>query len=306
MRTALLALTALLVAAGPGCRPRPTEPIGRFQVGVSSESPGTNTKEISAGFKAHLKARLPVVLPEFRWNESVEEGPRWDFVARLALSESGRPMPTDGGLLPEDQVFRGGRLSVRLRQVGPTGGPGPRREYTAEAVVARNVGVFDGFDEVAKESVDLVLRQIAITRELESAAPVRVLEVLGDREPALRARAVEAIRERALWDLVPRLIEVLSRDDEDPDVVMKTIGALVASRDPRAVPVLIDSARRRSPIYLTQIIFGVAEIGGKEAEAYLFTVASGHADPAVKKNAQDALEELSRRKERESGRETSP
>jgi hypothetical protein len=74
---------------------------------------------------------------------------------------------------------------------------------------------------------------------------------------------------------------------------------LVALKETRAVGPMIDSARRRPSIYLGQIIFGVAEIGGKEAEAYLFTVASGHPDPEMRSSAERALSELQRRRDAE-------
>ena len=45
----------------------------------------------------------------------------------------------------------------------------------------------------------------------------------------------------------------------------------------------------------------VSKRSGKEAEAYLYTVASGHPDPEVRKNAEDALTELKRRKKTQAG-----
>src|SRR5687768_9262724 len=126
------------------------------------------------------------------------------------------------------------------------------------------------------------------------ATEAEVIAKLNDPDPRAQARAIEAAGNRKIAGSVPALIALLADDNEEPDVVFKTIGALIQIKDPRSVGPLIDSARRRSPIYLGQIIFGVAQIGGREAEAYLFTVASGHADPEVRQSAQDALEELRR------------
>lgn len=304
--TTSLVLALVAAAAAPACRSKATERVGRIVVQAKAGVPGLDEAALVGLCRAALTTKLPSVLPDFDWARPVAEGPRWELEAGVLVSESTRPMATDAGTLPQDEVFRGLRVELRLRRTGAPSGAARRHEYAAEALVTRNVRVFDGFEGLMAEGVEAALRQLAIARELESAPSARVRELLGAAEPASRARAVEAVRERELWEFVPELLAILEREDEDPEVVMKAIGALVASRDPRAVSVLIDSARRRSPIYLTQIIFGVAEIGGKEAEAYLFTVASGHADPAVRKNAEDALEELSRRKLREAPRETSP
>jgi hypothetical protein len=60
-----------------------------------------------------------------------------------------------------------------------------------------------------------------------------------------------------------------------------------------AVPVLIDLARGRDMGFLQEIVFAVGEIGGPEAEAYLFTVAQGHDQPAIQAAARQALETMS-------------
>ncbi len=294
---ALLAATAL---ATFGCKSRARERVAAPKIRTLSGPPGVDTKDPNALLEARLEKRLPEALPSFEWSKPTDEGPRWQLEATLELSESTRAKATEEGVLPEDQVLRGVRLELRLSLLGAEVQTGARREQNASSVVARNVPVFDGFGPLIEEAVEGALRQLEVERELVTAPVDRVQAVLADSDPALRARAVEAARERLLVELVPALLERLADDREEPEVVMKSIGALVALKDPRAVPALIDSARRRSPIYLTQIIFGVAEIGGKEAEAYLFTVARGHPDEQVRKNAEDALEELGRRKGRTS------
>src|SRR6266849_5936586 len=68
-----------------------------------------------------------------------------------------------------------------------------------------------------------------------------------------------------------------------------------------AVPSLIDLAKGKDPSFVREIIFALGEIGGDEAEAYLYTVAEGHDQPAVRAAAQKALDEL-RAKTRSAGR----
>ena len=92
------------------------------------------------------------------------------------------------------------------------------------------------------------------------------------------------------------LLDKLKGDDADD--VRRAIGGLVELKDPRAVPALIDLARAKDMVFLREIIFALGQIGGDEAEAYLYTVAQGHDQPAIRDVAQKALDEMSARKAR--------
>jgi len=70
------------------------------------------------------------------------------------------------------------------------------------------------------------------------------------------------------------------------------MGALVEMKAGASVPVLIDLARGRDLGFVQEIVFAVGEIGGPEAEAYLYTMAQGHDAPAVQAAAQQALDTL--------------
>ena len=59
-----------------------------------------------------------------------------------------------------------------------------------------------------------------------------------------------------------------------------------------APPALIDLSRGKEVGFLQEIVFALGEIGGSEAEAYLFTVAQGHDQPAIQAAAQQALDTL--------------
>ena len=86
---------------------------------------------------------------------------------------------------------------------------------------------------------------------------------------ALRELAELGVRGRACAAWL-RILDRASIPKAPPELVWsgpEVVG--LHTRDTRQVfDEMIDSARRRPSIYLGQVIFGVAEIGGKEAEAY--------------------------------------
>jgi HEAT repeat protein len=63
-----------------------------------------------------------------------------------------------------------------------------------------------------------------------------------------------------------------------------------------AVPPLIEAARGKDATFEREVVFALGEIGGDEAEAYLFTLAQGHDDPIVRASAERALEDLKQKR----------
>ena len=88
---------------------------------------------------------------------------------------------------------------------------------------------------------------------------------------------------------------MVRNEDEAPTLVLMAIGALVELKDPRAVGPLIEAGRRKNSAYVAQVVYAVAQLGGREAQAYLFTISSGHPDPALREAAKEALQELEKR-----------
>jgi len=83
--------------------------------------------------------------------------------------------------------------------------------------------------------------------------------------------------------------------EEDQDVVLRIIGSLVAIGDEAAVKPMIDWTSRKDQRLLLQIIFAVSSLGGRTAEGFLVTLASGHPSEEIQQGAKDALAELQRR-----------
>jgi hypothetical protein len=227
--------------------------------------------------------------------------PPWQLTVSVQLTAERDARANDAGVVPTDQVYRAVGVTMRLESLTAQKESGVRERYEGEALVGRNAPMFDNFEPLSKEAIDKAAGYIGLERELARANEDALIQRINSKDPYERSRAVTIAGERRLKKTVPALIEVVRNEDEPSEVVLKAIGSLVAIGDPRAVGALIDSARQRPPMYLGQILFGVAQIGGKEAEAYLYTVASGHPDPEVRKNAQDALAELKRRQKAQGG-----
>ena len=220
----------------------------------------------------------------------------WQLVVGIQLTAERRAHPDDAGVIPKDQVFRAVGVTIKLEALSADPKSGVRQRFEGEGIAGKNAPVFEPYETLTREAIASATRGIGVERDLLRGSEAELLARIPDGDPSVRARAIVIAGERKLSSAVPALIAVLKDEREPAELVMKAIGALVVIGDERAVEPLIDSARQRSPIFLGQIIFAVAQIGGKKAEAYLFTLSSGHADPEIRRNAVDALEELHRRR----------
>ena len=126
--------------------------------------------------------------------------------------------------------------------------------------------------------------------------PATVLAALASSDPTLRAVALAAVGERHVGAAVPRLLEMLGSSD----VLVRdgAIGALVALREPRAVPALTHMARFDDIDTMRRVIDAVDTIGGDETRSFLELVASGHEMPEMRALASQALDRLNRREGR--------
>lgn len=148
--------------------------------------------------------------------------------------------------------------------------------------------------------------------ELEAAAALAASELAAERKLMLRphdeiARALQSDSKR-LRDFAIRvagmrrqkaLVEPLTQrlqTETEGDLVLRIVGALVQIGDERAVGPLVELTKKRHPVFVNQIVFAVASIGGAEAEAYLDTMAQGHPSEHVRQAAKEALSELLSRK----------
>lgn len=156
---------------------------------------------------------------------------------------------------------------------------------------------------------DAAARMVRATMASREGVPA-LRKDLGSPDAGVREAAADVLVDRKDAAAIPVLVAELDCPDEN--VKMKAIGELVELRAKQAVPKLIDLAQTRDPRLGTdphfqmQIIYALGSIGGDEAEAYLYTIASGHPDEMVRHAAQEASAELRRDRDMKKGMGKTP
>ncbi len=102
----------------------------------------------------------------------------------------------------------------------------------------------------------------------------------------LITRLGELKESKALEPLV-----ALLKTEEDNDIILRLIGTLAQIGDDRAVEAMIASTRLKDEIFMVQVVYAIGGIGGRMAEGFLVTLASGHPSPRVKNAARRMLDE---------------
>jgi len=134
---------------------------------------------------------------------------------------------------------------------------------------------------------------VTAERVLEEKDPSAMVSALADGDWRLREFAIGRLGERKVAASVEPLVARLTVE-EDPRLVLRIVGALVAIGDERAVDPLIALTHRKDAGFVVQIVYALGALGSRQAEAYLVTMASGHPDDEVRSAAQKALAELLR------------
>jgi hypothetical protein len=160
----------------------------------------------------------------------------------------------------------------------PVGGQADRAA-AMQAALHKALAQLAGSADLQLSALDKT--DLALQRDLKSnAEPQRefALRVLSDRQhPAVTEVWISRLREG------------------DPEQVRRAMGVLAELRSQRAVKPLIELTRGQQPGFVREVVFLLAQIGGEEAKAYLFTVAQGHDVPELRAAAQQALAELEAR-----------
>ncbi|MBI5546229.1 MAG: HEAT repeat domain-containing protein [Deltaproteobacteria bacterium] len=146
------------------------------------------------------------------------------------------------------------------------------------------------FRKALAEALDEAVKSGALHLDALSKTDAELIADLSSPDPRLRDYAVQVLADRKNAAAVPALMERLK--DSDREVAMRAVGALGAIGDPRAVSALIEMGQTRDPQFVIALISVVAQLGGRDAEAFLFTLASGHPEEAVRRAAQEAEERL--------------
>lgn len=173
-----------------------------------------------------------------------------------------------------------------------------RQSVDARAEAPASGESLDERQEAARRALSLALGQLVESAHLllgrAGKSDPELRKELSSENPRARDLALRLLAERRDPAVIGALIQKLN--GEELDQVRWAIGALVELKAQRAVPALIDLGRNQDPGFLRETIFALSEIGGEEAEAYLYTVAQGHDLPPIRSAAEQALDELRARK----------
>jgi len=201
-----------------------------------------------------------------------------EYVLHLTANVVGRNTP-DGD--------EGRPVEIRLQPtVGPTLYRTVGRGLPLEDVVA---SVMTGFEDAWG-----VIEQ---ERWLDTSADERLVSSLNHPDARVRDFVIQRLGERRSREAVGGLCARLTTEPHE-ELVLRTVGALVAIGDEQAVEPLIELTRQKDPHLVIQIVYALAQIGGRTAEGYLVTLASGHPIPAVQASAEEALAELEEKRAR--------
>ncbi|MFO0724658.1 MAG: hypothetical protein U1E65_12825 [Myxococcota bacterium] len=290
------ACSAILLVLTVGCR-RGERPIQHIETLVRTGI-GVDRDQVPSEDRVEAFAKKSVAqLPRYDVRSPGPGEIGWQMRVGIQILASPSAHPDDAGTVDPSQVFREAIATVDLFPLASDPKKHERVRHRGEASLGENMPQKSSFEPLVERAIAAAVKDVETGVAIDEATDAEVLKAVGSSDRRTKARALDAVRDRKLSAGLDALLKILADDEEEPEMVMKAIGGLVAIKDQRAVGPLIDSARRRPTIYLGQIIFGVAEIGGKEAEAYLFTVASGHPDPDIKSSAERALDELQHRRE---------
>ena len=139
-----------------------------------------------------------------------------------------------------------------------------------------------------QRALALTVPAAVAAEQLWLGPPAAIRQAIDSPDADLRDEAIRFCGERKDREALPQLIALLKR--EDGALRDRSIGALAAIGDPRAVKPLADLAKFGDLRELPKIMEAVSQVGGEEAEAYLEFIAGSHPVPEVQALARRALE----------------
>jgi hypothetical protein len=117
---------------------------------------------------------------------------------------------------------------------------------------------------------------------------------LGRKDDSLLRHTIPEARKRRLKATETPLIAILKHKERE--LVNLAASALGDVGSEKAVPALIDAGSRVQPIDRLPVLYALGQIGGPQAEVYLETLISGTEHPPLKRAAEQALEQVKRKK----------
>lgn len=142
------------------------------------------------------------------------------------------------------------------------------------------------FQKALLQALDQVVESQALQLAAKDKPEESLIRDLADKDPRVRSYAARFLGERGAKTAIAALAERLA--DPDREVAMRALGALGSIGDARALPALVAMPQTRDPQFMRSLVEVVASLGGRDADAFLFTIASGHPDESVRQVAEEA------------------
>ena len=229
--------------------------------------------------------------PDFAFRVARPDEAGWQLTVRLEQLTERTADPETPNV-----KARSAGMSLQLRALAPV--EGERGRYAADLLLTRTE---PGSVPIVKLAQDALLKagdRLMRLRSVMQADDDDVVKALSDDDQAVRLVAIRTAAERKIKSAVPVLIERLTSEAEAGTMIVSVVGALVEMNATEATGAIINTARQQGRSYIVPLLYALARLGGRKAEAYLFTVQSGHPDPVVKQAAEEAFKELEARREK--------
>ncbi|MGM0596178.1 MAG: HEAT repeat domain-containing protein [Myxococcota bacterium] len=139
------------------------------------------------------------------------------------------------------------------------------------------------------------LAGVVLESRMMEADEEKLLEYLKNRELHIRKLAVNAVGQRQISSLAPRLRLMLKKESK-LDFQMRIAGVLGQLQDKKAIKPLSDFAMKLDERHAVVVLEIISRIGGKDARVFLHWMESGHPDPKIKKAAGRYLKKMEERK----------
>ncbi len=284
----LLLLLALLAGCKSGDRLAYVDRLLVNDADLVSQRLGLTSQEVAASAREALgeHGRIGLLEP----GDARGDDPPWQGRVELVYVRTLPPMvaPAEGNGMQPMRAEVAVELALTRGAGSRIVGEGRAQQEFASggAEAARAEAFAQALDDALAEAA----KQVALHLETAGKADDALVADLEAGDVQRREYALRILAERKSPVAVPHLLERL--EDADRTVQLRAVGGLVAVGDRRAVPQLIDVSLGRDPPFVIQVIYALAEIGGEEAEAYLFTASTGHQEEIVRDAAKEALDSL--------------
>jgi hypothetical protein len=161
----------------------------------------------------------------------------------------------------------------------------------------------EAFATALGAALDSAAQGLKLQIEAAEKPEADLLVSLRSGDPQVRDVALHVLSERRSRAAIPQLVTLLGSPDRA--VQLSAVGALATIGDLTAVPALIEATSQKDPGFVIQVAYALGDLGGADAEAYLFTL-SGHLDRAVQDAAAQALDSLRKKRDRQAVRTQAP